>query len=153
VYFVADRYEWVVDSLDIAGYEVATRKGQSRWNEVERLDPVAGLVDIRGTLKMAGFSAGHPKLPVHITEIWERGRRPEVMQEQGHSLVGFSYHQQAGSRRLRFCLNDHHAGMTFHAHRPGEQTARPCAALDLDEALATFGQFIFDELEAGRLTL
>ncbi len=147
--FVAPRFERLAELLDWLGYELIARIGKevSQWNELERVDPATGLVDIRARLILE--QAGHDELPVRLTELWVHGTEPGFIQEQGHSLVSYAYHQQAGNHELRYCLNDHRPTMPYHVHRTGQPAPVAHGPILVKDALVRFQEFVANEIQVG----
>lgn len=93
------------------------------------------------------------RITMTIVERWSDRSEPEAQEHQGHFLVTYSYHAQAGVAELRYELDpEKHPEMPYHMHPSDDPGYRlPSGPVQVSQALDALEQLIARERAAGRL--
>lgn len=147
--YAGRRYELLETELELWGYDIVRDSEFSRWDDRVALAPLTGGVQIRGEKQQ-----GELRLTFSIREHWVLGKIRGRHQAQGASLDRYHYHGQAGSRRIRWCLDEGRHEHPSHIHRfeqsDGEEPDRH-PAITAEDALEMFEQQVFEMIESGAL--
>jgi hypothetical protein len=149
IVYVSQRYHLLETELEVWGYELVREGGFSSWDDRVALSPLTGLVQIRGDKEL-----GELRLTFSISELWVLGHVAGRHQVQGCSLVQYHYHGQAGSRRIRWCLDEKRHAHASHVHRfehPEGEEPDQHPLITAEDGLQMFEQQVFEMIQAGLL--
>jgi hypothetical protein len=143
--YVADRYDELARSVNTWGFAVDERSARSGWSEAK------GTISITA-YAVSGGTAVASNVSFTATEYWTTtGTAAGLYNQQGCTIVGYSYHGQVGNQALRYCYlpDTHPPGYASHIHRPGEQNMQVYSWVKPDYAIAQVYAFYARRLVAG----
>lgn len=146
VWFVEERFDELSNLLMTRGWDPVERGDLSEWDEGRRVDPVMGVVRIRGVRELTGMGT----VTFTVKEWWAHPPVDGTIYRQGVVLAGYHYMAVSLASMVRYCFDPvRHPDVPFHVHPDGDEDLHAAPPVTVEEALAQLEQRLAEEVYAG----
>lgn len=144
IWFVQRRFDELAASLESLGWPVIERGDLSEWDEGRRVDPVMGVVRIRGARELLDIGA---QATFTVKEWWARPPADGPLEREGVVLAGYHYTAVSLSKMVRYCFDPaRHPTEAYHLHPEGTSELREYRFIEVEKALVELEQRLAQEL-------
>lgn len=144
IWFVQRRFDELSDWLEAQGWPVIERGDLSEWDEGRRVDPVMGVVRIRGARDLPDLGT---RATFTVKEWWARPPADGPLEREGVVLAGYHYTGVTPWTTVRQCFDPvRHPGEEYHVHPDGTSELRSHGVVTVEDALAALEQRLAEEL-------